>query len=46
MSDVATGEALARYDAGAGPLSGVAFAPDGLTCAVGGAGGVVVVFDV
>ncbi len=46
MSDVATGEVLTRLDAGVGPLSGVAFAPDGLTCAVGAAGGVVIVWDV
>ncbi len=40
-----TGGELGRYNAGYGPLSAVAFAPDGLTCAVGGRGGQVVVWD-
>ncbi len=40
------GEELARYNPGHGPLSAVAFAPDGLTVAVGGRGGQVVVWDV
>jgi len=42
--DTACGE-VRRLDFGVGPLSGVAVAADGLTAAVGAAGGRVVVFD-
>ena len=40
------GNAGERYDAGIGPLHGVAFAPDGLTVAAGGEAGRVVIWDV
>ena len=44
--DAATGKEQTRYDFGIGKLYCAAFAPDGLTCAAGGANGQVVVWDV
>ena len=43
--DAATGAALRVFDWGLGVLAEAAFAPDGLTCAVGSAKGKVVVWD-
>ena len=44
--DPDTGTALARYDWGLGPVHALAFAPDGLTLAVAGDGGLILVdFD-
>jgi hypothetical protein len=44
--DVPTGRLLRSYNWNIGRLSAVAFAPDGLTCAVAGAEGRIVVWDV
>ncbi|MBY0456740.1 MAG: hypothetical protein K2V38_05350 [Gemmataceae bacterium] len=44
--DVATGKELNRYDFGIGKLYCAAFSPDGLTCAAGGEGGQIVIWDV
>ncbi len=44
--DAATFAERARFAWDVGPLHGVAFAPDGLTCAAGGDHGRVVMWDV
>jgi WD40 repeat protein len=44
--DAATGRALKTFSWSVGKLTAVAFSPDGLTCAVGGEKGQVVVWDV
>lgn len=46
MSDADTGETARTFDFGIGGVRAAAFAPDGLTCAVGGAKGQIVVWDV
>ena len=44
--DANTGEPGPQFDWGIGPVTALAFAPDGLTCAAGGLNGKVVVWDV
>jgi WD40 repeat protein len=44
--DAHTGEALATYAPGVGPVRSLASAPDGLTAAAGGTAGRVAVWDV
>jgi WD40 repeat protein len=44
--DVATGRLLHTFDFDVGEVTGVAFAPDGMTAAVGGTNGKVVIWDV
>ncbi len=45
MCDSMSGEILARWDFQIGPTTALAIAPDGLTAAVGGKKGAIVVFD-
>jgi WD40 repeat protein len=45
LRDAVTLRETARFDWGVGPVHGVAFAPDGLTCAAGADRGRVVVWD-
>ncbi|MDB5310651.1 MAG: hypothetical protein JWO38_4853 [Gemmataceae bacterium] len=44
--DAATGEPGPTFDWQVGPVTAVAFAPDGLTCAAAGLSGKVVAWDV
>ena len=46
ISDADTGETTKMFDFGIGEARAAAFSPDGLTCAVGGAKGQIVVWDV
>jgi len=46
LHDTTADQVRATFDWGIGPIHSVTFSPDGLTCAAGGEGGQVVVWDV
>jgi WD40 repeat protein len=43
--DLRTGDAVAEFDWKIGPVTALAFAPDGLTCAAAGTNGNVALWD-